>query len=511
MAVIRVLEAISAGFGVVWQRGETQDVSDDLARLLVTQRRAEYVSPPAAPADWLVPVMKKVDEAADQSSVSGGARTVIVPEPSPGALTTDVTTMLQNAINSTPEFGEMILANCEYPISGTLKITKHLSVRGRGSFATVGAWGDNGHFDSPGQAPWLGGTVLAQNAPATDCLQITGSAISVPLSDLGIRFDAGRFSNTGNGIVAKSDRAYGLGSEHGLFHSTWQNIHVFGHDGNHYAFKLTNFLHSQFNQLRSYGGGGIYLECDSYAGNYGNSVFSNPIMSIFCPGSAHGYVLKARTSGAASGVLNLLTFVRPQTVQSDATAKFGVSATASQYLFLAAVGGISPNAVSIIGPDFETTVGGLCDFGSGTKFIDPSGIFGKSTDTTSRNFTVMRSTFGSKVLNSDLRFKNINSPGPTIVTSGGAGTGATVSISGDDEGGTITLNTGTGAFAGGLFVVTMGRETAGVSAIALTPRNSAAAACNLYVQGKSATTWQCAPVTAPASSSTLIWDYRAFF
>jgi hypothetical protein len=98
-----------------------------------------------------------------------------------------------------------------------------------------------------------------------------------------------------------------------------------------------------------------------------------------------------------------------------------------------------------------------------------------------------------------------------VVTSGGAGAGATVSISGDDEGGTITLKTGTGAFAGGLFVVTMGRETAGVSAIALTPRNSAAAACNLYVQGKSATTWQCAPVTAPASSSTLIWDYRAFF
>lgn len=71
MAVIRVLEAISAGFGVVWQRGETQDVSDDLARLLVTQRRAEYVSPPAAPADWLVPVMKKVDEAAAPSSSSG--------------------------------------------------------------------------------------------------------------------------------------------------------------------------------------------------------------------------------------------------------------------------------------------------------------------------------------------------------------------------------------------------------------------------------------------------------
>ncbi len=62
MAVIRVLEAISAGFGVVWQRGDTQDVSDDLARLLVTQRRAEYVAAPAAPADWLVPVMKKVDE-----------------------------------------------------------------------------------------------------------------------------------------------------------------------------------------------------------------------------------------------------------------------------------------------------------------------------------------------------------------------------------------------------------------------------------------------------------------
>lgn len=82
MAVIRVLEAISAGFGVVWQRGETQDVSDDLARLLVTQRRAEYVSPPAAPADWLVPVMKKVDEAADQSSVSGA----LLARPNMGAL-----------------------------------------------------------------------------------------------------------------------------------------------------------------------------------------------------------------------------------------------------------------------------------------------------------------------------------------------------------------------------------------------------------------------------------------
>lgn len=423
----------------------------------------------------------------------------------------DMTALLQAAVNATPEGGTLTLPAGTFRLTAPLVISRSIRVIGAGVFALGEAYGVGGAFDSPSRSPHLGGTVFAQTAAATDAIRITGSAVQVDLADFGIRFDgAHRFSNTGHGIFAQSATAFNSGSEHGLFHSTWENISVFGHDGNHYAFKAVNPLHCVTRKLRSYGGGGVHWTCDSYAGNYGNTTFDSPFVHVFAPGTAHGYFIEGRTSSGASGVMNLVTFLRPQCNSSVQTTRYGVAATSAQYLFLAKSGSVSVSGLTVIAPDFETTVGGKCDFGTGSHFIDPSGIFGEPADVASKTFTVMRSTTGAKVLNSDMTLSNKNTPNPTVAVGSAAGAGATANISGDDEVGTVTLVTGTGTGTfGALFTVSFGRLSSAATAVMLTARNGSAGKIRVYIANRTATGWvvNAADLAADASAN-LQWDYH---
>ncbi len=419
---------------------------------------------------------------------------------------------LQQAINDCPEFGTIKLAPGRIILTDEIVIPKSITVTGAGVGLVHGPLGSaNGQFDSPGKPPHLTGTVLVQTTAAKNGIRIGASAVQVNLSKIGVLFEgAHRFQNTGGGIVAQPD-AYAGGSNHGIMHSVWSDLAVFGHDGNHYAYKAINPLHCVMRMLRSFGGGGVHWVCDSHEGNYGNTTFDSPFVHLFAGGTAHGYCLEGRTVGTSAGVLNLITLIRPQCNSTNQTVKFGVTATSSQYLFTAAPHGISTTALTVIGPDFETTVNSPVNFGNGNKFIDPSGIFGSPADTGSKVFQVMRSAVSGKVLNSDMTMSGKNLPAPTAVVGAAAGVGATVSVTGDDEVGTVTLTTGasgTAAF-GGLFTVTFGRFT-GVTSVQLTARNGNAGKTPIYVANKTSTTWVVNSADiAPQAGAQFVWDYLA--
>lgn len=389
-------------------------------------------------------------------------------------------------------------------------ITKNVSIIGAGVHDVYPGLGTAVTFDNPTVAPYLTGSVFLQTAAAKNGLSVTKSAASVKLQGFGVRFaDAIRFTNTGHGVSGVSTATFNGGHDHGLVAFKIEDVRVYGHDGNHYGLHMINPLHGTINDFRSYGGGGMHVECDSFGGNYGNLVVNHPFAHLFCPGTANGYNLRGRVASGTSGVLNLMTFVRPQCNSTDQTARYGKAATASQYLFRASQPA-STNALTVLNPDFETMVNSPVDFGGGSNFIDPAGIFGASSDAASRTFRVFRSTQGAKGLNSDMTFSNVNTPGPTVAAGAGLGTGgtATVAAGGDDLAGTIDFVAGSASTAAfqPLFTVTWGRLTAATT-VMLTPRNGSTAPLNLYVSNVSGTGFTVNAAVAPTTGAT----YKASF
>lgn len=386
-----------------------------------------------------------------------------------GSSGTDDTARAQAAINACPAGGVCFLPPRALKLSDYLTIDKSMTLMGLGVNPYYDSLNTTFSFDLPAG---LVGSVLVQTAAAKDVIRITKAGASVHLRNFGIRFDgAHRFNNTGHGVSVVPSTTYSSGSDHGTINFDWENVAVFGHDGNHYAVRLINPLLGTITGLRSWGGGVAQVICDSYAGNYGNLVFVHPYGLLGCGGSAHGYSLQPRTSGAGTGVLNLLTFIRPQ-ANSGQIAGRGADVTNAQYLFRAD-NPFSASNLALISPDFECGAGlaNPIRFGGGDVFIDPSGIMGAPSDLTSKAYTIFRSEFGAKRLNSDMTVSNTNTPGPSIALGTGAGTGATISgQSGDDEAGRFTINTGTAPAAAGAVVATFtwGRLT-GASYVALEP------------------------------------------
>jgi len=384
-------------------------------------------------------------------------------------------------------------------------ITKNVRIVGAGVQDVYPSLNTAVTFDNPTVAPYLTGTVFLQTAAGKNAISVTKSAASVRLKDFGVRFaDAIRFNNTGHGISGVPTAMYQTGHDHGLTAFKISDVRVYGHDGNHYGLYLINPLHGSIDDFRSYGGGGMHVECDSYGGNYGNLVVSHAFSHLFCPGTANGYNLRSRVASGTSGVLNLMTFIRPQCNSTDQTARYSKAATSNQYLFRASQPA-STNALTVLNPDFETTVNSKVDFGGGSNFIDPAGIFGASSDAASRTFRVFRSTQGAKGLNSDMTVSNVNTPGPTVAAGTGLGTGgtATISAGGDDLAGGVDFVAGSAATVAfqPLFTVTWGRLTAATSVV-LTARNGSTAQLNLYVSNVTGTGFTVNAAVAPTAGAT---------
>jgi len=219
-----------------------------------------------------------------------------------------------------------------------------------------GLFGSISTFDSintPIIAPHLAGSVLVQTGAAQHGFTFAGVGATNPARGIGVLFHgAHRFTNTGHGFYAYPT-AYSGHRDNGVMRSKWNDLMVFGHDGNHYAYWMTNGIYNTFDHLGSWGGGVLMLENDGASGaHYGNLVGTSIYGQLFVDGSAHGIRLLSTAEAMFS-----IHFVRPQvTISADYDTMFGVTgATTSQHMFMAEDHVVW--ALQIDSPDFESTIG----------------------------------------------------------------------------------------------------------------------------------------------------------
>lgn len=292
-----------------------------------------------------------------------------------------LTTAIQDAINAAVAAGKGLDLGADmWPINDRLQIPGNLSIRAAGAYEVWDTVQHSSQTEVPGAAPWVAGGGFIQKTAAKNIIEIPATGACVHLRDMVLRFDdAIAFQNTGHGIYAVPTALYNTKPDNGPAACRWDNVVVFGHDGNHYAFYLVNFNYPTMSHLRGYGGGGIYYECSTdYYTNYGNAVIINPYFNLFCSGSAHGYHLKSGSAGSSPNLLNLITMLRPQVNAYD------VSAAALKAAFPAIV--TPPNSatqllykdendplnVTLIDPDFELGPY-TCIFGKRTTILGSDG------------------------------------------------------------------------------------------------------------------------------------------
>ena len=106
--------------------------------------------------------------------------------------------------------------------------------------------------------------------------------------------------------------------------------------------------------------------------------------------------------------------------------------------------------------------------------------------------------------------RHINTGGPTPnVSNGGAiGAGGTVSISGTDVSGTVTINTGGGPSTGILANITFAVPYTGTPRVVISPASAGAASLDYYVS-RSTTGFTIRTVSAPTASTTYVFDFFA--
>jgi hypothetical protein len=268
-----------------------------------------------------------------------------VKNPTYGAVgngSTDDTAALQAAINAAITAGKPL-----YIPVGLYKYTPPLTVSG--NLSIVGAWvaGNwaSGNINVPTGTPPLIGAVLYPASNGQDAISLSNASISLNLRDIGILFQT-PFVGTGDGIH------YIPGStDPGLTDFRWDNVMVYGHDGDHYAANLQNPILGLVSKFFTYGGGAMKLHGTHASRNFGNMTVSQLMGQVIVGGSAHGVMLSA----SRAQCLNLIVFVRPQTLvnnQSGVT-PVGNTPTTAQNMW-----NEDGNVTNIrkIGADWETNI-----------------------------------------------------------------------------------------------------------------------------------------------------------
>jgi cytoskeletal protein CcmA (bactofilin family) len=128
------------------------------------------------------------------------------------------------------------------------------------------------------------------------------------------------------------------------------------------------------------------------------------------------------------------------------------------------------------------------------------------------NVTTASLTTGTLNLNGDLALTHhIAAGGPTPGISRGTATGGggTVSLSGSDTSGSVTVNTGASPPAGCFATISFSQKFTGTPHVVITPVGSSAAGLQYYIERSTGSFSICASNSAPASSS-FGFDYMAF-
>lgn len=165
--------------------------------------------------------------------------------------------VIEMAVASTPRGGLVFLKAGVY---GPFTVNKSVCIVGEGIFADP----RNLPLDPDDILSDAGGTVIQVTTSDTNGITLVGT-LTVSIKNFVIKFLG---NGTGSGIY--SDPGFG---NSGLLYSTLENIIVLGHDADHYAFYLVNFLHITGKMLFSFGGPALYFASLSNTIKYGDAVF----------------------------------------------------------------------------------------------------------------------------------------------------------------------------------------------------------------------------------------------
>jgi hypothetical protein len=302
--------------------------------------------------------------------------------------TTDDTAAIQAAITAASDGDTVYLPRGTYKLTATLTVTKSITIRGEGCVPVFGSLNSSVSFDYPKTSPYVKGTVLLQTAAATNAVSLTAAGTTVNLFDFGS-------SRSRRDAPPGSTRTRGL---HGVYaRPSWDHLHQRRHAEatqrrpEQRVAQRRGFRPRRQPLRRLRGLTRLLNTARPTAGPDGRRRYLRRVRRLRRQRRRHGVQApvrrpvrgrhRARTTELArtlvasgtSGVLNLVSFLRPQCNGEDGTATFAetTAPTTAQYLFRAT----SPAATtsySVISPDFESPAIGMpVDFGSGAKFIDP--------------------------------------------------------------------------------------------------------------------------------------------
>ena len=270
---------------------------------------------------------------------------------------TDDTAAIQAAITAAEAVhGVVCLAPRTYCITAPLVISDAVTVKGAGMQTLYGSLANSARSNFlPTQAPYLTGSVLLQTTAATNAINIPVAGKAVNLRHLGIRFADGiKWTNTGHGIYANPPALGGV-QDNGIEDASWENVTVYGVDGNHYGYYLINPLLCCFTHIRSYGGGGLYSDTFGTTANnqyYGNTTLVDPYFYTCVNGSARPLWIKSSTDFSFQW-----TFIRLQTFVDDVSGIAGLGMAAPSTSQVPTIDAATQN-VTLISPDLESTVTG---------------------------------------------------------------------------------------------------------------------------------------------------------
>lgn len=322
--------------------------------------------------------------------------------------TTDDTTALQDCIDAAvATAGTVKLSPVTYKITTALSVTGSVAIEGSGMFPQNGTVDTSPPLQSmnmPYVSPYIKGSVLLQTGAGENGITINVTGLGVNLRDFGIRFaDAIKFTDTGHGIFAEGADYAGF-KNNGIMSSLWSNLGVYGHDGDHYAYHLTNPICSTFNHLTGWGGGGIRIESNNNWSYYGNAVFEHPYFALCVAGTAHGYHMKL---APGANYLMLLTFIRPQVNVADTGVATPPTNMQNTFRIDQAI------YVNILGPDFET------DCGSITVGVYGASKVNVTAGIADGNFEQWGDTGAAQKINGDLTVSNGVITGSGSIPAGG--------------------------------------------------------------------------------------------
>jgi hypothetical protein len=265
------------------------------------------------------------------------------------------TAAIQAAIDSVADGGRVYIPTGRYLLTDAIRCVRNITIEGGGCTPTWGSqWSDGFNaIDMPIIQPYMTGTVLVQTTPAANGIELGGAGKTQHLKGFGIMFEgAHMFKNTGHGIRAVPTQ-HGAQYDMGVAGSQWDNIVVYGHDGNHYAYYCVNGIYNDHRALQSFGGGALYLSNDSSnGGHFGNTVFHSLYGQLFVKGTADGIRLTSIV-----GTLNMIAFVRPQLSITDKSVNFPTvtkPTATGQYMINVDA---TVKRLSFLNQDFETNVG----------------------------------------------------------------------------------------------------------------------------------------------------------